>query len=242
MGQGGFTLKPIIGITSERKHQYSKKINLVKYAYIQAVVEAGGIPIVIPVLEETKDLKRYIDIIDGIIFTGGEDISPIYFNQEPTKEVTEIDRDRDASEFELFKHAYERRIPIFGICRGLQLINVALGGTLYQDIYKEIDNVIGHTSTYNVQEGYHTIEIDRDSILYEIYEKDKLLVNSLHHQGLKNLGKNLRSTSRTIDGMVESVETTEDRVVFGVQFHPELMSIKYKDFLKPFEYLVEKSS
>ena len=235
-------MKPLIGITSERKDQYSKKINLIKYAYVQAVVEAGGIPIVIPVLEDIRDLKRYIDIIDGIIFSGGEDISPIHFHQEPIKEVTEMDRDRDESELELFRHAYEKKMPIFGICRGVQLINVALGGSLYQDIYREVEDVIGHTCTYNVQEGYHTIEIDRDSMLYKIYEKDDLLVNSLHHQGLKKLGKNLRSTSRTIDGMIESVETNEDRTLFGVQFHPELMAIKYKDFLKPFEYLVKESS
>lgn len=234
-------MKPLIGITSERLQQSSKKINLVKYAYIQAVVEAGGIPIIIPVLEDRENLKRYIDIIDGIIFSGGEDISPINFNEEPIKEVTEIDRDRDANELELFEQAYDKEIPIFGICRGVQLINVALGGTLYQDIYREVENVIGHTCRYNVQEGYHTIEIDKGSILYEIYEKDKLLVNSLHHQGLKKLGKNLKTTSRTIDGMIESIETTEDRVLFGVQFHPELMAIKYKEFLKLFEYLVEEA-
>lgn len=233
-------MKPIVGLTSQSEHQINRKINKVNNTYIQSVIENGGIPVVIPVLQDIEDINRYIDIIDGIIFTGGEDVSSLYFSEEPIREVSHIDRDRDKMELELFKEAYDRDMPILGICRGVQLINIALGGSLYQDIYKAVPEAIGHTCGHNIQEGHHTIEVDRDSILYEVYGEEKLLVNSLHHQAVKDLGKNLRVTSRAVDGIIESIESTEDKIIFGVQFHPEAMGTKYKEYNGIFKYFIDK--
>ena len=120
-------MKPIIGITSEYGYDGRTKSDKVKTAYIEAITLAGGIPLILPIIKDNNIIERYFDLIDGILFTGGEDLSPLLYDESPMKEVVDISYDRDYSEMELFKGAYKRRIPILGICRGLQLINVEIG-------------------------------------------------------------------------------------------------------------------
>lgn len=233
-------MKPIIGLTCSKENIVNGSINNINTTYINVVLKAGGIPIIIPVLEDSINADRYLDIVDGIIFTGGGDIAAQYFDEEPVKEVDEICYDRDKIEMALFHAAYERRKPILGICRGAQLINIALGGSIYQDIYTQVPNVLGHTLRTNIQEGYHTINIEKESIIYEIFNKEKLVVNSQHHQSIKSLGNNLKITAKSSDGVVEAIESTDERLVLGVQFHPEAMAMKYDEFLKPFIYFVKR--
>lgn len=233
-------MKPIIGLTCQKENFVGRSINRLNTTYINAVLKAGGTPIILPILKNPEDIKNYLDIVDGIIFTGGEDVSPLYFGEEPIREVDEICHDRDTFEMELFKQAYEKDIPIFGICRGTQLINIALGGTIYQDIYKQIPNIGGHTCPSNLQEGYHNINILNDTIIFDIFKKEKLAVNSLHHQAVKDLGSNLKTSSSSIDGIIESIESTDDRFILGVQFHPEAMAMKYEEYLKPFKYFIDR--
>ncbi len=231
-------MKPIIGLTSQFEYSVSRKFNKLNYTYIDAVVKGGGVPIIIPILKNLDDLDKYLDSVDGIIFTGGEDISPLLFGEDPTKEVDTICYDRDKIELELFKRAYNRGMPILGICRGLQLINVALGGTLYQDINSQLPNSLGHISTYNIEGGYHSIDIINDTILYDILGKEKINVNSQHHQSVKELGKNLRVNALSSDGVIEGIETTTGNFVLGVQFHPEAMIEEAKEFINIFEYFI----
>jgi putative glutamine amidotransferase len=231
-------MKPIIGLTSQFEYSVSRKFNKLNYTYIDAVVKGGGVPIIIPILKNLDDLDKYLDSVDGIIFTGGEDISPLLFGEDPTKEVDTICYDRDKIELELFKRAYSRGMPILGICRGLQLINVALGGTLYQDINSQLPNSLGHISTYNIEGGYHSIDIINDTILYDILGKEKINVNSQHHQSVKELGKNLRVNALSSDGVIEGIETTTGNFVLGVQFHPEAMIEEAKEFINIFEYFI----
>lgn len=233
-------MKPIIGLTCEKENSINKSINRVNYPYIKAVIASGGIPIIIPTMEDTKDINRYIDIVDGVIFTGGGDISAHYFNEEPIREVDEVCQDRDMTEIALFHEVYKRGKPIFGICRGIQLINIALGGSIYQDIYSQVPNVLGHTCANNIQDGYHSINIQKDSIMYEIFQKEKLVVNSQHHQSIKSLGKDLRVIAEAKDGIIEAIESTNEKFILGVQFHPEAMAMKYEEFLKPFKYFVDR--
>jgi len=233
-------LKPVIGLTCNNENLVNRSINKINYTYINAVVEGGGVPVIIPILKNVEDIERYLDVVDGLIFTGGEDVSSLYFDEEPIREVDEICHDRDITEMELFKKAYEKGVPIMGICRGLQLINIALGGNIYQDIYKQVPNVLGHTCGNNIQEGYHTINISKDSMMYEIFNEERLVVNSQHHQSIKDLGKDLKVTSTTSDGIVESIESTNDKIILGVQYHPEAMAMKYKKFIKPFRYFIDK--
>lgn len=233
-------MKPIIGLTCQNELLVGRSINRLNTTYIKAIIASGGVPIIIPIQEDDTNIERYIDIIDGIIFTGGEDVSPLYFGEEPIKEVNEICHDRDATEMTLFNKAYEKSLPIYGICRGHQLINIALGGTIFQDIYMQLPNVGGHTCANNLQEGHHTITISTDSIMFEIFNKERLIVNSLHHQAINRIGNDLRVTSTAFDGLVESIESTNDKFILGTQFHPEVMAMKYDEFLKPFKYFVDK--
>ncbi len=232
-------MKPIIGLTSQYEHLINRKMIRVNNTFVNAVVDGGGIPIVIPIIKELKDIDRYLDLVNGLIFTGGEDVSSLFFGEEPIREVDTICMARDKMELELFKKAYERSIPILGICRGLQLINIALGGTLYQDINAQVPNSLGHMCGYNIHQGYHNINISEDSLMFDIFNVDKLAVNSQHHQSIKKLGGNLKITSLTSDGIVESVESINNKFVLGVQFHPEAMIESENKFRKFFKYFVE---
>lgn len=233
-------MKPVIGLTSSIDSTIRRGVYKINSDLINIIEENGAIPIVLPNLETTDNISRYIEMLDGIIFTGGDDIAPQYFGEEPLSQVTEISLKRDRTELALFKEAYEKRLPIMGICRGAQVINVGLGGNLYQDIYSQVEGVHGHTCESNLEEGYHTINIEKDTMTQEIFGAEKLLVNSLHHQSIKDLGDNLIVAARSLDGIIEAVESTEDRFILGLQFHPEVMAIKYQEFLKPFTYFLQK--
>ncbi|WFA08198.1 gamma-glutamyl-gamma-aminobutyrate hydrolase family protein [Tissierella sp. Yu-01] len=233
-------MKPVIGLTCSSEDLVNGSLNKLNDTYINAVYKGGATPIIIPILKNGEHIEDYLEIVDGIVFTGGGDVSPLYFGEDPINELGQIDYDRDLIEMALFQKAYEKGIPIFGICRGLQLLNIALGGDIYQDIYIQVPNVQGHTCMHNIQEGYHVINILEDSILYDIFKKNKLVVNSQHHQAIRKLGDNLKITARSNDGVIEAVESTNNKFVLGVQFHPEAMAVKYDEFLKPFRYFIDR--
>ena len=231
-------MKPLIGLTSQHKYSNSIKLNKINTTYIDAIERAGAVPIILPVVEEIESIDRYLDVIQGLVLTGGEDISPLLYGQEPSREVDTISFDRDNMEMEIFKRAYSKGIPILGICRGIQMINVALGGTLYQDIYREVPDAIGHISGFSIGGGYHTIEIVKDSKMYEIFKRDKIQVNSQHHQSVRDIGENLKVNAYSPDGVIEGIESTNDKFVFGVQFHPEAMIYRHKEILNIFKYFI----
>ncbi len=181
-------MKPIIGITTFESEE--KGYHRIKSNYINSVFAAGGIPINIPIIHEEKDYDAYLDILDGIIFTGGLDVSPLSYNENPLKEINSTSSIRDKYEMGLFKKAYERKLPILGICRGLQVANVVLGGSLYQDIYVQVPGVLGHQpDDMPNDEFYHSINIKKDTKLFNIFKSEKIFVNSLHHQAIKELGE-----------------------------------------------------
>jgi len=231
--------KPIIGLTSNQDILVGRKTSRINQTYIDSIVEAGGVPLIIPVLQNGELSDYYTDAIDGLILTGGEDMSSHYFGEEPIRQVNVIDYNRDKTEWGLFHSAYEKGLPIFGICRGHQVINIALGGNIYQDIYSQISDVLGHSSSQNVEDGYHSIVLEEESILMEIFKEKIIAVNSVHHQAIKDLGKNLKITAYSKDGIVEAIESTNEKFVLGVQFHPEGMAAKHKKFLEIFQYFIQ---
>lgn len=236
-------MKPIIGITTFREQREKGEYNSINYGYAEAVLAAGGLPIFIPVMSEvsTKELLA-CGGIDGIIISGGSDVAPRYYGEEPSTKIPGIDTKRDAAEFELLKEACERKIPVLGICRGHQLINVAFGGTLYQDIDSQMPSGMGHHPTHiNRDELFHSVNIEKESILSKIFETEKIYVNSFHHQGIKKLGEGLKGIAFSSEGLVEAVETEnmEENFVLGIQWHPENLVNRYPEFLGIFKLLVE---
>lgn len=230
-------MKPIIGITTFE--ELEKGFHSVNNNYINSVFAAGGIPINIPIIHDEKDYDAYLDILDGIIFTGGLDISPLTYNENPSKEINLISSIRDTYEMGLFKKAYERKLPILGVCRGLQITNIVLGGNLYQDINTQVPGCLGHRPKgMSNEEFYHSINIKKDTKLYNIFETEKIFVNSLHHQAIKELGKDLRISALSEDGIIEAIESTDDRFLIGLQFHPEALAKRHPEFLNIFKELI----
>lgn len=230
-------MKPVIGITTFDGS--GKGYHRINTNYINAVFEAGGIPVTIPVIYDEKDYDDYLNILDGIIFSGGGDILPLFYNENPIKEVKEVARERDIYELGLFKRAYERKLPILGICRGMQIMNVALGGSLYQDIYAEIKDCLGHQPTgISVNDFYHSINIKKDTIFHEIFQCEEMSINSNHHQSVKDLGDNLIVSAVAEDGVIEVIEGVDERFLMGVQFHPEPLIKKHPEFLGIFKEFI----
>lgn len=233
-------MKPVIGITSQFENVVNTRLINLNSTYVDAIAKAGGVPLVIPITTNLDILDSYLDVVDGLIFSGGGDISPLLFGEEPIKGIGKICLDRDKFELELFKLAYEKGTPILGICRGLQVGNIALGGTLYQDIYSQLEGVLEHVCSHNVHQGFHSIKVEQESILFDIFKKDKLVINSQHHQSIKDLGQDLKVIARASDKIIEAVESTNENFFLGLQFHPEAM-IKYDDeFIKIFDYFIGK--
>ncbi|MDH6350469.1 MULTISPECIES: gamma-glutamyl-gamma-aminobutyrate hydrolase family protein [Brevibacillus] len=233
-------MKPIIGLTTFLSEQ--SKYSTVSRNYVDSIYAAGGVPITIPIVEDKTDYSEYIDLVDGILFTGGNDIAPYYFGENPLKELHSMSSIRDEYELSLFRKAYEKNVPIFGICRGIQLINVALGGSLYQDIYSQIPGALGHSPTQTASdELYHSIQISKHTQLYDIFGEERIFTNSFHHQSVKQLGKNLVATAFSEDGIVEALESTEERFLLGVQWHPECMTKRHPMFLKLFSAFIQAS-
>lgn len=232
---GGIFLKPVIGLTTSIDDNASGRFSLLNYNYINSITMAGGIPVLIPIIEDKDDINRYADIVDGILFVGGDDISPLYFGENPISKINSISTRRDFIELELFKKAWEKDMPIFGICRGAQVMNVALGGTLYQDIDSQYEGVLGHyPKNISRDELYHSVKLREGSKLSRIFNTDEIKVNSFHHQAVKDLGKGLTISAESSEGIIEGIEAEDKRFVVGVQWHPEGLTLRYPEFQKLF--------
>lgn len=232
--------KPIIGITCIQANIKGKKVNTINDFYFNAVQRAGGAPLIIPSVTDENTISEYAKFLDGIVFSGGHDVWPPRFGEEPLRQVVEITHERDQLEFDLFQKVYEAGVPILGICRGLQVVNIALGGTLYQDIYSQVDKVGGHSFGYNPEDVYHSIHIEDSSLMKEIYGESIVYVNSEHHQAIKDLGRDLKVTSRSADGIIESIESTNDKFVLAVQYHPEAIAPKYPEHQEVFNHFIDR--
>lgn len=236
-------MKPLIGITTFSQEKNYKEYSSVSSKYADAVRMAGGIPFLIPITLDEYLIEDYIECLDGIILTGGDNINPSRYGEEAIVDLGDIYDDRDEFEIKLFLKATVKNIPVLGICRGLQIINVALGGKLYQDIETQIPNVNNHMQEMHLQGTLsHNIDIDRKSKLYRILKKGNLNVNSLHRQGIKTLGVGLSISAVSDDGIIEAVELRGRRFVLGVQWHPENLVVDYPVFEEIFIELIQASS
>ena len=186
-------------------------------AYISAVEDAGAVPFIIPVSNDLEKTKKLIDLCDGLLFPGGEDIDPGYYGENPHKNLGEIRPEVDKFLFHSLLYALEQRKPALGICKGMQMMVVATGGSLYQDIYSQREEeTFLHCQSGRRTYGVHQVQIDKDSRLFQILETGQIATNSMHHQSVRTLGKGLRLSAHTEDGIVEAVESLDGRLI-GVQ-------------------------
>lgn len=214
-------MKPVIGITPSIHSD--ERGYIVHRAHCDAIRGAGGIPIIIP-YEAGESVQVIAEELDGLYLTGGDDIDPHYFNEEPHLALGRIDPLRDEFEIELIHEMSVLHKPILGICRGSQILNVAFGGTMYQDIFTQKDAaLIQHKQNRPLRYGSHFVEVNKQSLLYDIVKNERIKVNSNHHQANKELGKGLQLAATSDDGIIEAVEGGGETFLLGVQWHPERM-------------------
>lgn len=235
-------MKPRIGITMFSGQEGPRRYTKVQKNYVESVYRAGGIPVLIPTCAATEDAPEFLKSLDGILFTGGEDVSPIVYGEDPLKELGVTDISRDRWEIALYKAALEAELPVLGVCRGIQILNVAEGGTLYQDLNVQTGTPVGHfPMNVPMETFHHYIDIEPDTMLAGIYGTERLLVNSFHHQAIKEVAPPFRITARSGDGIVEAIEHTSRPFVLGVQFHAEALPPLDDRYLVIFRELVQQA-
>ena len=226
--------KPIIGLTGNFDEQTCK----LKDGYYKSVWRAGGVPVIIPPLADTDAIINTLEHIDGLLLTGGGDYNPLYAGEEPSPKLGGVNAERDLPELLITQLAYNRQIPMLGICRGIQTLAMALGGKVMQDISDVAQ--IRHSQDADRSEPTHTVTVEPDSTLYNIYKEDKLFVNSFHHQAVSDPGERFRVTGRSSDGIIESMESCEFKSILGVQWHPECLPAE--DGFPIFSWLVREAA
>ncbi len=189
--------------------------------YIDALKKVGAEPVLLGQIKTEKDAVKELNKVDAVIMTGGEDINPKYYNEKPHEKLEAVKDDRDTSDYLLLTTALKKDYPILGTCRGMQLLNVVQGGTLYQDIPTQHPSKVLHRDPKREDFVDHACKIDPNSHLYKILKKKEVTVNSWHHQGVKDLGKDLKVVATAPDGIIEAIEVPSASFVLGVQFHPE---------------------
>jgi microsomal dipeptidase-like Zn-dependent dipeptidase/gamma-glutamyl-gamma-aminobutyrate hydrolase PuuD len=227
-----FTERPLIGITGN----YGDLTCKLAEGYYDSVIKAGGVPIIIPPTADTDVIINTLENISGLILSGGSDFDPRYAGEEKDPKLGEINEKRDLPELFITRLAYNRQIPILGICRGIQTLAMALDGKVKQDI-TDI-TTINHSQSEERSVATHQVSIEKDSILYELYQKEKLSVNSLHHQAVCDCGERFRVTAKSDDGIIEAMESREFKSIIGVQWHPECLA----DGLPIFKWLIQEAN
>mgnify|MGYP000767206685 FL=1 len=238
---------PIIGVFADTMNSNKGGFGdvtrqYINAAYISAVEDAGAVPFIIPVSSDLEKTKKLIDLCDGLLFPGGEDIDPSYYGENPHPNLGEIRPEVDEFLFHSLLYAQEQRKPALGICKGMQMMVVASGGSLYQDIYSQREEeTFLHCQSGRRTYGVHQVQIDKDSRLFQILETEQIATNSMHHQSVRTLGKGLHLSAHTEDGIVEAVESLDGRLI-GVQWHPEEMVPESDAMKRLFKNLVQRAS
>lgn len=227
--------RPMIGLTAN-----CADIDVtIRNYYHKQIVAAGGVPVIIPPVADKDVIINTLERLDAIILTGGADYNPLWAGEEPSAKLHHINAQRDLPELLITRLAYNRNIPMLGICRGIQTLAMALDGKVIQDISETIPNTIKHSQDADTCEPTHSVSVAEGSMLHDVYGKDKLYVNSFHHQAVGDCGPKFIVTAKANDGVVEAIESSEFRKIMGVQWHPECMG---DDGQPLFKWLVDAAA
>ena len=215
------TFRPVIGITGN----YGEATCKLGEGYYQSIVAAGGVPVVIPPVNDPATILNVLENIDALVLSGGADYNPLYAGEEPSSQLGGINATRDLPELLITRLAYNRQLPVLGICRGIQTLVMALDGKVAQDIRESVNaQSLKHSQDADRSEPTHSVQVADDSVLSQIYQgQTTLYVNSFHHQAVKDAGKRFRVVATATDGVIEAIESTEFKPIIGVQWHPECL-------------------
>ena len=238
--------RPVIGIVGNlliEQGGFSPGLerSYVNNDYVSALERSGAIPVMLPVVRGQDVAERQTERVDALLISGGYDIDPLLYGEEPHTGLEYVYRDTDIFQLRTIQTALKRNQPLLGICKGIQLLNVACGGTIYQDLSEIPDAFVKHSQNRKRTCPSHTIVAEEGSIVAELLGTS-FRVNSYHHQAVKDVGRGLRITSRAMDGVVESLEMEEASFAVGVQWHPEMLMAGGDEMMPLFARLVEEAA
>lgn len=221
--------RPVIGVTTQTLEEIPDELPrcwIMSQRYVRTLTASGAVPWIVPLLDDPETLREIYDRVDGLFLPGGVDVDPVSYNEEKLASCGRVDPDRDRTEIKLAEWAMRDRKPILAVCRGAQILSVAAGGTLYQDLGSEYPDAIKHDYWPKVgartrQDLAHPVNVVANTRLNRLLGTDTVLVNSMHHQGIKKLAPTLIANAFAPDGLIEGVESNDDNFVVGVQWHPE---------------------
>lgn len=227
--------RPLIGITTNHEGIDAT----LREVYYKQIVSAGGTPVLIPPVADNDVLLSTLDTLDAIVLSGGGDFNPLWAGEQPVPQLHNINNERDLPELLLTRYAFDRQLPMLGICRGIQTLAMSLGGHVEQDI-KPTPTLIKHSQTSHQSTQTHSVNIKPGTMLSDIFDgEDTIYVNSFHHQAVDNPGKHMRTAATAPDGTIEAIESSEQKPVIGVQWHPEWLA---DDGLPLFRWLVNEAA
>ncbi|OGC76160.1 MAG: hypothetical protein A2145_03085 [candidate division Zixibacteria bacterium RBG_16_40_9] len=240
--------KPIIGITCSMVYQDEKRVSpttlsfdYLKRVYFEAIENFGAAPVLLPNLTDLEFVEEWLKIVKGILVSGGEDVHPSFYGEEIVSDKVEVSQERDYLEIEFVKKAKDKEIPVLGICRGPQVINVAFGGSLYQDLSFRKEFTLDHTNTgIPKYSNRHEVVISEKSQLFKLLGKEKIWVNTYHHQIIKDTAPDLVATAWSQeDQVIEGIEHKSSKIM-GVQWHPEMM-LEEESSQRLFKWLIDEA-
>lgn len=236
--------RPIIGISSRKIYFTHNDRPYPRYGvsmqYVQAVEAAGGTPLILPLTQSEEILQQLLGVCDGLMLTGGFDLDPSYYGEEPHRRIDAINPLRDHTEMILCRTALERDLPVLGICRGMQVLNVAAGGSLYQDLESQFEGeTLQHFQKLTEEYPSHSIQVKPGTWLHRVIGAERARINSYHHQAVKRVAEGFVVTATAPDGVIEAVSSTRHAFAHGVQWHPELTFVAHDFNLGLFRAHVE---
>ncbi len=239
-------MKPLIGVTpdfnaGDRKEWGGPEATFfLRARYIRAIEDLGGVPVILPLAEDRADRRRLLEKVDGLLLTGsGPDLAPSLYGERPRYKFRVMSRRRADFELDVARMAAASKLPVLGICGGMQAMNVAFGGSLIQDIAAQVGEPLLHRQKASATELSHTVDVASGSLLRRILGQARIRVNSSHHQSVKRVAPSLVASAVASDGVIEAIESPRHRFLLGVQWHPEFLYDRYAFHRKLFQALLK---